>query len=182
MLDSVVGTFLTRTCCPPPPLPVKTHANTHTLNLTAAFPGARSRAYFTHNSTALARQREVQGPEQGQGLAWKGLDSGQGQRRGEGTWGQGAGARVAGGMMGAEVAHAVGVSHWIPEGEDIVDWEAVRRAPADQLAELIRCRWGVGGAWGLYRRAAERAGIETASSAVIGRGRGDRRVAWWVCG
>lgn len=32
-------------------------------------------------------------------------------------------------------------SYWIPEGEDIVDWEAVRTAPDEVVAELIQCRW-----------------------------------------
>lgn len=128
MLDSVVGTFLTQNAA-------DVLSSAAFLNLTAAFPGPRSRAYFTHNSTALARQREVQDQEQRQEPS-----QGQGRGQGQGTLGQRAGAGVAVEVVGAEAAHAGGVSHWIPEGEDIVDWEAVRRAPADQLAELIRCR------------------------------------------
>ncbi len=85
------------------------------MNVAAAFPGPRARAFF--RATRAEAEARV-------------FTAGAGH-------GSGSEASV---MTRPKWNQAQHLEHLFGDTDDIVDWEAVRVAPEDKIAELIKCR------------------------------------------
>ncbi|GIL67350.1 hypothetical protein Vafri_20748, partial [Volvox africanus] len=126
VVDSVVGTFLTQNAA-------DVLSSAAFMNLVAAFPGPRSRAFFAANRAAGTPGSAMQATMRGPDALLR-----PSPHVAHDAAGSPADPSAATAVVMADLPSYS--SYWIPEGEDIVDWEAVRMAPDEMVAELIRCR------------------------------------------
>ncbi|GFR51460.1 hypothetical protein Agub_g13869 [Astrephomene gubernaculifera] len=149
VLDSVVGTFLTQNAA-------DVLSSAAFMNLAAAFPGPRSRSFFAANRAAATPSLPTAAPTSAVATTSQAAydtpapantsipllaaaPTAAASCSTEARYDDTAAATAAAAAAVASPA-PLPYGFWIPEGEDIVDWEAVRTAPEEDLAELIRCR------------------------------------------